>query len=369
MNTSVKVRYQDLSIQDEQLRAKLLNSVDTVLKHGMMLLGPEVEEFEKLVAKKIGCEYAVGMANGTCALFVALRCAGVGHGDEVIVPCLSWIASANAIALTGARPVFVDINEDYNLNCDEVIKAISNKTKAIMPVHLRGKMCDMQKLIEISNTYKIPLVEDAAQAFGSYYDGKMAGSFGLTAGMSLNGMKNLGACGEAGLFLTNSKELYEMAKTYRYNGTIGKKECQYESLNFRINTVQAAMLLVKLESVEDVLRRKREIAEIYMSRLKDLVGLPLAQKEKCHDSYYSFTLRTRRRDELKSFLLNEKRVETTIEYTPLMYQHGPYKNDRKGACPVGEALVPETLSLPCHAKLTDDQVFHVCKSVREFFER
>lgn len=233
------IPFLDLRIGEEE-RKEIIQSIETVFQHGKIILGPEVTELENTVANFCGRSFGVGVSSGTDAIFLALKAIGIGAGDEVITTSLSWIATTNAIALTGATPVFVDIGNDLNIDATKIEECITPATKAVLPVHYTGKVCNMALLMQISEKYGIPIIEDAAQAFGASYFDKKAGSFGLMACFSMNPMKVFGACGEAGMVLTDRKDLYEKLTILRYNGTINKEKCIESSLNFRLDTIQAA---------------------------------------------------------------------------------------------------------------------------------
>ncbi|MFA6502096.1 MAG: DegT/DnrJ/EryC1/StrS family aminotransferase, partial [Parachlamydiales bacterium] len=243
-----KVAFLDLRI-DKDEREELLTAINTVFEHGKIVLGPEVQEFERLIANFCNRKYAVGVSSGSDALFLGLKSLGIKEGDEVITTSLSWIATAHAIARTGAKPIFADINDDLNIDPDSIIKLVTSKTKAIVPVHYTGKICQMNKILDIAKKHNLHIVEDSAQAFGALYEDKIAGSFGKVACFSLNPMKVFAACGEAGIVLTDDKDIYEKLIILRYSGTINKEQCIEISLNSRIDTIQAAMLIKRFDRV------------------------------------------------------------------------------------------------------------------------
>ena len=247
--------------KNQDIKKQLLQAVDNILTHGRIILGPEVGEFENKVANFCQSKFAVGMGSGTDALYLALRSLDVGHGDEVITTPLSWIATANAIVLCGATPVFVDIGEDMNINADLIETAITEKTKVILPVHFTGRLCNMEKITQIATSRDIYIVEDAAQAFGASIHGAMAGSFGDVSAFSMNAMKVFNAYGEAGAAVTNNIALADKLRSLSYGGTINKEDCYYPSLNGRLDTIQAAMLSVSMMSLQAKIARRREIAK------------------------------------------------------------------------------------------------------------
>ena len=214
------IPYMDLSVRDPVLKAELLQAVDQVLSHGRIILGPEVDDLEQRIAERSQKSHAVGLNSGTDALFLAMKSLGVGPGDEVITTALSWIATANAIVLCGATPVFVDIGEDLNINADLIAEAMTPKTRVILPVHWGGLPCDMAKIMEIADQNGVSVIEDAAQAFGSHINGAMTGSFGQVNCFSMNPMKIFNAYGDAGAVVTDDDSLYEKLVSLRYGGTV-----------------------------------------------------------------------------------------------------------------------------------------------------
>ncbi len=217
-----RVAFLDLRVLDDDERAELMAAVETVFRHGRMLLGPEVQELEQRVAQRCGREYGIGVSSGTDALYLALRSLDIGPGAEVITTSLSWIATTNAIALTGATPVFADIRSDLNIDPASVQRLVTERTRAILPVHYTGKVCDMAALQQIADTHGLFIVEDASQAFDATWHGRRAGGFGVLGCISMNPMKVLAACGEAGMIVTDRADLRDRLESLRYNGTINK---------------------------------------------------------------------------------------------------------------------------------------------------
>ncbi|MFC1570452.1 DegT/DnrJ/EryC1/StrS family aminotransferase [Candidatus Omnitrophota bacterium] len=362
----MKIPYRDLSVKDNKLKEELMSSVDKVLSHGRVILGPEVAEFEKESAEYCSRKFGVGMNSGTDAIYLALRSLGIGSGDEVITTPLSWIATTNTIVLTGATPVFVDISEDLNINVDLIEAAITPRTKAIMPVHFTGRMCKMDKILKIADMHGLHVVEDAAQAFGAASGGSRAGSFGTLGCFSMNPMKVLCAYGEAGLVVTDDEKIYEKLLSLRYAGTINKEDCFYPSLNGRIDTLQAAMLSVNLRFLDEKISNRQKVAGRYTNALKDVVKCP--EDDGTEHVYYSYTIVTDKRDELRDFLAT-KGIETKVQHPILMPKHTAYKGSFECEIPVAEDLVEKILCLPNEENLTDEQVDYVISMVKEFFGR
>lgn len=360
-----KVPFLDLRILDAAERKSLLASVDRAFLHGRLVMGPEVQELEQRIAAQCNRQYAVGVNSGSSALFIGLKSLGIGPGDEVITTSLSWIATANAIALTGATPVFADIRDDLNIDPVSVKHLITPKTKAILPVHYTGKICRMPELMQLAETHRLMIVEDASQAFNARYKVQPAGSFGTIACFSMNAMKVFASCGDAGLVVTDQEDIYERLLALRYNGTVNRETCIDPSINARIDTLQAAILLNRLEKVEGIIQKRREIAAWYDAMLAGIVQTPAEQDDEW-DVYYTYTIQATRRDELKTFL-EQKGIETKIQHPILMPAQPAYRDDVRADSKNAERLVQQILSIPANEKITYEDVKYVAASIRAFY--
>jgi len=367
MKIKVRVPFLDLRVTDEPSRRELLAAVEKVLVHGRILLGPEVELFEERIAAYCGVKYAIGVGSGSAAIFLALKALGIGSGDEVITTSLSFIGTANGISLTGAKPVFVDIREDLTINPECIEQAISSRTKAIMPVQFTGKLCAMSKIESLARKHGLIIVEDAAPAIGATMNGRKAGSLGAAGCISLNPMKLLNACGEAGVVVTNDPVVRERVIALRYNGLVDREYGHYVSMNGRIDTLQAAILLNRLDHLESIISRRREIAAYYQSAIKDVVDVP-HDADGCRDVYYTFTIQSDRRDALMAFMA-ERGIETKIQHPLLMPDHPAHKMSDLSRFPVGNRAVKRVLCIPVHEKMTQEQVEYTASSIREFFKK
>ena len=363
----MRIPYRDLSVKNQDLKNELLAAVEKVLSHGRFILGPEHNQFEEKIANYCDRKYCIGVNSGTDALYLVLRALDIGPGDEVITTPLSWIATVNAIVLTGATPVFVDIGYDLNINTELIESAITERTKVILPVHFTGQMCNMKRIIEIAEKHDLIVVEDGAQAFGAVQDGVVCGSFGKLSCFSLNPMKVFNGFGEAGAILTDDVELKDKIVSLRYNGTINKQDCHYSSLNGRLDTIQAAMLLVNLNYLENKIEKRRAIAAAYNEHLKDIVQCPEEQSGNRH-IYYTYTILADRRDEMTKHLAS-KGVETQIQHPIPMPYHTAYKGKFKVDIPVCEEAVGQILCLPNQEDLTMEIVAYVCKHIHEFYNK
>lgn len=359
------IPYLDLAIRDEAHKRELLEAVDRVLSHGRILLGPEVGQFEEAVARQCGRAHAVSVNSGTDALYLALRALDVGPGDEVITTPLSWIATLNAIALCGATPVFVDIGEDLNLDATRLEAAITARTKVILPVHYTGRLCDMTTIEAIAARHGVNVVEDAAQAFGARLNGRPAGSFGRLSCFSMNPMKVLCAYGEAGAVTTDDAALRDKLIALRYNGTINKEECHYPSINGRLDTMQAAMLLINMARLPETIARRRAIARAYTEALGDCVQCP-SESATSEGVYYTYVIQVDRREALREYLQSEG-IETKIHYPILMPHQPAYRHLPSADIPVAERIVGRIVSIPNHEKMTDGDVAEVVAAIRRFY--
>jgi len=361
----MKVRYLDLSVKDKRLKERLMQAVDTVLTHGRIVLGPEVEQFEERIAEACQQKFAVGVNSGSEALYLALRSLDLQPGDEVITTPLSWIATLNAITLCGATPIFADLKEDLNINPALIEAAITPKTKVILPVHWSGKMCDMPTIMEIADKHGIVVIEDAAQAFGASLNGAMAGSFGMVNCLSMNPMKVLCAYGEAGALTTSDETIYNKLVALRYAGTVDREDCHYPSLNGRIDTIQAAMLLVNLDYHAEKVARRKAAADFYSNLLGETVICPVDEPG-YENVFYTYTIMAENRDKLMRYL-EEQGIETKIHHKILMPNHTAYKSLPRPTIPVAERLVGQILSLPAHENITSDEIDYVAHHVRAFY--
>jgi dTDP-4-amino-4,6-dideoxygalactose transaminase len=362
----MKIPYRDLRVKDPVLKSELLESIDKVLSHGRILMGPELIRFEEEVAHYCGRRYCIGVNSGTDALYLALRALDIGPGDEVITTSLSWIATTNAIVLTGAKPVFIDIDEDLNINADLIEVAITKQTKAIVPVHFTGQMCDMICIKQIADKYNLTIIEDGAQAFGASRDEIRCGSSGVMSCFSMNPMKIYNAYGEAGAILTDDEAIRDHLNALRYNGTINRQDCHYPSLNGRLDTIQAAMLLVSLKYFEEKINKRRIIATAYRKSLEEIVTCPVEHSGSRH-TYYAYSILAKNRDDLIQFL-TDKGIETQIQHTIPMPYHTAYKGRFAVEIPMCESVTKHLLCLPNQEDLSLEEVEYVCQCIREFYK-
>ena len=365
MNPVHRVPFVNLGLQYQFLRDRIISEIDRISLQGQYIQSPDVEKFEKNFAAYCGTSTAVAVGNGGDALYLSLMALGVGPGDEVIVPANSFVASAWAVAGCGAKVVFVDVTSDYNLDPALVMKAITSKTKAIMPVHLTGRPAPMNEILEIAKQHRLFVIEDAAQAVGATYHGKKAGSMGTTGCFSLHPLKNLHVLGDGGVITTNDLQLADRLKLWRNHGLKNRDECVFWGRNSRLDSLQAAIANLKLPYLDQWTQRFRQIAQIYSSELGKLVQVPVDRPYE-QSVYHRYIITTSRRDELQNFL-TEHGVETKVNYPIPLHLQEAAQGYKKGDFPVAEGLAQTILSLPIYAEMTDAQVEIVVSEVKRFF--
>lgn len=349
---------------DEQLRA----AFERVYKRSWYIEGKEDEAFEEAFAGYCDSKYCVGTGNGLDALMLALKALGIKEGDEVIVPSNTYIATALAVTYVGAAIVFVepDINT-YNIDASRIEEKITDKTKAIMPVHLYGQACDMDAIRSIAEKHKLYIVEDCAQAHGATYKGKKVGTFGDAAGFSFYPGKNLGALGDAGATITNSKELADKVRALGNYGSDYKYHHIYQGNNSRLDELQAAFLSAKLPLLEKVNEDRRRIAAKYLAGIKNPeIVLPFVSKD-CVPVWHIFAIRCSRRAELKEYL-DRNEIGTNMHYPIPMHLQECYADlgYKKGDLPIAEEISETQLSLPMYYGMTDEQVDYVIETINNW---
>lgn len=364
---NITVPYIDLVAPHAAIKRELLAAVERVLGHGQFILGPEVESFEKAFSSYCKTKHTVGVDNGTNALSLAMRCLDIGPGDEVITAPNSFLASTSAIALIGARPVFVDVGDDYNIDTNLIEAAITDRTRAILPVHLTGRPADMHAIVDIAAKHNLHVIEDCAQAVGASIDGRKVGSFGGVGCFSLHPLKTLSAVGDGGAITTDDDGLYERLIKARNHGLRDRDSCEFWSLNARLDAIQAAMLLVKMEHLDQWTNARRSHADFYARELKGTVQTP-ADKPHEHSVYHTFVVRAERRDELQSYL-KTRGIDSKIHYPiPIHLQMAAKSYGYKeGSFPVTEKQSRQILSLPIYPELTEPQRQHVVDSIKSFY--
>jgi len=363
-----RVRFVEPDVHYRRIKEEIDSTIQDVLARGDLVYRDQLRQFERDLASYVGTKYAVGVSSGYHALHLSMFAAGIGPGDEVIVPAHTFVASVSAIIHTGAEPVLVDVGKDYNIDVDAVERAVTPRTKAVMPVHLNGRVCHMDQLMPIAEEHNLTVIEDAAQALGATFNKKCAGSFGLAGCFSFYPFKVLGAFGDAGAVTTNDEDLAVKIGRLRHNGEDRQTgEYHYHGYSCLMDNLQAAILSVKLKYLPDWLGRRRQIADMYhegLSRLGDL-RLPHFMENENQDIFQNYVVRTRRRDELVKHLKSNG-VETLIHWPKPMWHHrglGLITDN----LPETEAICREVLSLPMNGEISDENVRYVTESIRSFF--
>ncbi|MBA7497329.1 dTDP-3-amino-3,6-dideoxy-alpha-D-galactopyranose transaminase [subsurface metagenome] len=348
----------DFSHVTRRINKELKEATNRVIDNNWYILGKEVEEFESEFANYLGVKYCIGVGNGLEALHIILRAYDIVEGDEIIIPSNTYIATALAISYAGATPIMVEPDErTYNINPDLIEEKITEKTKAIMPVHLYGQACDMDHINEVAKKYNLKVIEDSAQAHGATYKGRKCGTLGDASGFSFYPTKNLGALGDAGAVTTNDKELAEKVRALRNYGSEKHYYNRYMGFNSRLDEMQAAILRVKLRHLEKFNEERKKIAQRYLNGLQNTNLILPYVPEWAEPVWHQFVIRSKKRDELQKYL-KSKGIGTLIHY-PLpihlqeAYNHLGYK---KGDFPIAEKMANEVLSLPMWVGLKKEEI-------------
>jgi len=362
----MEVPFVNLGLQYQILRDQILSKFDEISKKGDYILGSELEKFEKEFANFCGTKYAIGVGSGSDALSFSMIALGIGKGDEVILPGNSFIATAWTIVNVGAKPVFVDVLDDYNIDPQMIKKAITKKTKAIIPVHLTGRIADMDQIIQIANENNLYVIEDAAQAVGASLNNKKSGSFGITGCFSLHPLKNLHIQGDGGIITTNDTTIYFFVKKLRNHGLKNRDECEFWGYNSRLDNIQAAIARIKLQYIDKWNKRFIEIANIYSKELQKVCLVPTEDSKKV-SIYNRYVIQHPSRDKLIDYL-KKNNIETRINYPIPLHLQSAAKNlgYKKGDLPNVETQSKLILSLPIYPEIKNNQIYYVIKNIKLF---
>jgi dTDP-4-amino-4,6-dideoxygalactose transaminase len=365
-----RIPYVNLALQHQLLREEILKAVAGVIDSGQFILGEETELFEKEFAALSDAKFAVGVNSGTDALILALKILGIKPGDEVITAPNSYLASASCVALAGATPKFADVREDLNLDPEAVARAITPRTRAIIPVHLTGKPAPMKELLAVAQKHELEVIEDAAQAVGAKLDGKPVGIFGRIGCFSLHPLKNLNAMGDGGVLVTSEENICQRARLLRAHGQPNRDDCIEFSMVSRLDSIQAAILRVKLRRLQEVTSRRRSHAEHYRRRFAGCSRLQSpsdAPGEFC--VYHTFVVQADKRDELRVHL-EKSGIGSAIHYpVPIhLMEVGRRLGHRPGEFPVCERLAKRILSLPIYPELSSEQIDQVADAILDFYK-
>jgi len=363
----MEIPFVDLKKQYQNIKSEILPRVENIFEESSFILGKQVLNFEKKVSQYLG-QNSLGCASGSDALLLSLMAMGVKEGGEIITTPFTFFATAGAIARLGAIPVFVDIDkETYNINCFNIESAISEKTKAILVVHLFGQCANMEKVMSIADKHNLKVIEDACQAFGAEYRGEKAGTIAHFGCFSFFPTKNLGGAGDGGLVTCKSENDLETIKKLRVHGAKHKYFYEMIGLNSRLDALQAAVLDVKLAYIDNWNNKRREIANKYTNALNEFVHTPKEAQDTKH-IFHQYVILTKYRDKLLSYL-QEKGILAGIYYPLPLHLQDCFKNLNysKGDFPISEQVCTEILSLPIFPEMTDIQVAYVIDMIKEFF--
>lgn len=365
----MKVPFVSFRPMEKELYEELRGAFERVFDRSWYIDGEEDAAFEKAFAEYVGTDYCVGVGNGLDALMLALKALGIGAGDEVIVPSNTYIATALAVTYVGAKPVLVEPRlETFNLDPDRIEEAVTERTKAIMPVHLYGQACDMDPIMEIAHKYKLKVIEDCAQAHGATYKGRKIGTFGDAAGFSFYPGKNLGALGDAGAVVTNNRTVADKIRALGNYGSDYKYHHIYQGHNSRLDEMQAAFLSVKLPLLEKMNQERRRIAGRYLTEIVNKrIALP-AVCEDCVPVWHIFGIRCQEREALEKYL-NESGISTNKHYPIPIHLQECYKNlgHKEGDFPIAEEISRTELSIPMYYGMTEEEIDAVIYEINMFY--
>ena len=353
-------------------KSEIMNCIEDVMKRGAYILQKDLYEFEAELKKYIGVKYAYGVAGGTNALILALRAAGIGKNDEVILPSHTYIATAASVHFAGAIPVLAECGLDHLLDSEDIKHRINKKTKAIIPVQLNGRICYMDIITKIAEENGLLVIEDAAQALGSRYNGKYAATFGVAGTFSFYPAKLLGCFGDGGAVVTNDDRIGEKLFLLRDHGRNQNGEVVAWRTNCQLDNIQAAILKLKFKTFDIEIQRRHEIACKYQDALSDIddLSLPIGPKEnsKNFDVYQNYDIEAGRKDELREFL-NERGIRTIIQWGGKAIHHFKNLGFDNVYLPKTDEIFKKCFLLPMHTALSDDDVDYICDIIREFYNR
>jgi UDP-2-acetamido-2-deoxy-ribo-hexuluronate aminotransferase len=358
------IEFIDLKAQQARLKDKIEAGIQNVLTHGQYILGPEVKELEEKLAAYVGAKYCITCANGTDALQIALMALGVGVGDEVITPGFTYIATAETVALLGAKPVYVDVDaKTYNIDVTQLEAAITPRTKAIIPVSLYGQCADFDEINTIANQYNLPVIEDAAQSFGATYKGRKSCNLTTIACTSFFPSKPLGCYGDGGAIFTNDEELAKIIRQIARHGQDRRYHHIRVGVNSRLDTIQAAILLPKLEILDDEMQARQRVAETY-TKLFNEAGIDTTPFIEVHNqsAWAQYTIQVDNRCEVQEKLKTEG-IPTAVHY-PIPLNKQPAVANKNVSLPVGDAIAERVMSLPMHPYLTSKDIFNITKKIQ-----
>ena len=368
----MQVPFVDLKTQYESIKPEIDNAIKSVIEETAFIRGKYVNEFENDYAEKYGVKHCISVANGTDAIYIALKALGIGPGDEVITVANSWISTSEVITQAGANVVFVDIEPDYyNIDVSKIEEKITSRTKAIIPVHLYGQPAEIDSIKKICKNYNLHLIEDCAQAHFATYKEQKVGTFGIAGTFSFYPGKNLGAYGDAGAIIINDDELADKMRMFANHGDLKKHEHQIEGINSRMDGLQAAILSVKLKYIDEWNQKRYQNALLYNQKLKDVkdIVLPKIRSNASH-VFHLYVIRSKKRDQLRAFL-QKQGISTGIHYPVALPFLNAYSflNHKPEDFPVAYRYQSGILSLPMYPELKGDAITIITDAIKEFFKQ
>lgn len=367
----MKVPFVDLNAQYINIKKEIDIAISTVIEETSFIGGKHVEEFEKNFAALYGVKHCISLANGTDSLYVSMKMLGIGVGDEVITTAYSWISSSETISQAGARPIFVDVDEYFTLDASKLEEKITSNTKAIIPVHIHGQMCDMEQIMNIANKYNIPVIEDCAQSHFSEFKSKRAGLIGLVGCFSFYPGKNLGAYGDAGCLITNDDNFALKCKMYARHGALKKHQHEMEGINSRLDGIQAAILNVKLPHILNWTNCRIKNSKLYNFLLNNVSQIEIPKvRDNVKHSYHLYVIKTDRRDELAAYL-KQNGIATAIHYPIALHNMNAYKYLKYKRSDFPNASINEgkIISLPMYPELKEEQIKYITEHIKLFFKK
>lgn len=367
----MKIKFVDLNAQYISIKNEVDIAIQNVISESSFIKGKHVASFENNFKKLFGVSNCISVANGTDSLFIIMKMLGIGKGDEVITSAYSWISSSGTISLTGAKPIFIDIEKDYfTIDPNLIESKINANTKAIMVVHIHGQACDMDKICKISEKYNLPIIEDCAQAHLAEYNGKLVGTFGIAASFSFFPGKNLGAYGDAGGIITNDIDLAKKCRMFANNGQLIKHHHEIEGINSRMDGLQAAILNVKLKYIREWTNLRRKNAKYFCELLKNVKQIKIPKiRNNTYHSFHLFVVKAKKRDLLKQYL-EKNNISVAIHYPKALPNVQCYKSSLSNEkFAISSQNEKEILSLPLYPELKKSQMKYIAQTIINFYEK
>lgn len=357
----------DLTEQYKKLKPEIGEAIQKVLDSGQFCMGKQLEKFEENFAKYIGTKHAIGVNSGSVALTLSLEALGIGPGDEVLVPANTYIATAFAVSHVGATPVFVDNDEYYHMSIMDIVDKITERTKAIIPVHLYGLPMNMETIVKVADDCGLLIVEDCAQATGATFKNQKVGTFGDIGCFSFYPAKNLGAMGDGGMIVTDNDELKRRVEQLRNDGRTAKYVHEYIGHNERLDTLQAAILDVKLKYLDEWNRKRRTIAQLYSTEIerREIPIVKPMEKDDCYHVYHQYVIRLKHRDWVKDLLWHKYGIGTGVHYPIPVHKQEAYEEFNNDSCLQAEQNAEKLLSLPMYPELPLESAIEVIDSLEE----